>query len=157
LFPARQGMTDRFYAEGLRFECTRCSRCCRHAPGFVFLCSEDLQRLADAASVSPLQFVERYCREVGVAGIPRISLQEHENYDCILWREGGCSLYAARPLQCRSYPFWSANVSSPESWAAVSAECPGVGQGRLHTAEEIEHWLALASGRRLLARAADVR
>jgi Fe-S-cluster containining protein len=150
-------MTDHFYAEGLRFECTRCSRCCRHAPGFVFLSLEDLKRLADAALVSPLQFVQRYCREVRVIGIPRISLRERDNYDCILWQEGGCSLYAARPLQCRSYPFWSGNVSSPESWAAVSAECPGVGQGRLHSAEEIDRWLTLAAGRSLLASASDLR
>jgi Fe-S-cluster containining protein len=149
-------MTDRFYAEGLRFECTRCSRCCRHAPGFVFLSLEDLRRLADAASVTPSEFVERYCREVGIAGFPRLSLLEHANYDCILWREGGCSLYEARPLQCRSFPFWSANLSSPASWAAVSADCPGVGQGRLHSAQEIERWLALTSHQRFLSRATDV-
>ena len=150
-------MTGRFYAEGLRFECTRCSRCCRHAPGYVFLSSEDLDRLAEASRLSPLEFFERYCREVDLYGIGRISLRERDSYDCILWDEGGCSLYDARPEQCRSYPFWSANLSSRESWAAVIEECPGAGQGRLFSAEEIDGWLELAARRRLLAGAREIR
>jgi Fe-S-cluster containining protein len=150
-------MTDRFYAQGLRFECTRCSRCCRHSPGYVFLSHEDLSRLAEAKALSPRQFFDQYCREVDLYGIVRISLRERDNYDCILWQEGGCSVYSARPVQCRSYPFWSANLSSPQSWAAVSEECPGAGQGRLFSAEEIDAWLELAAKRRLLSRAAEIR
>ena len=34
-----------FYSDGLRFECTRCSRCCRHTPGYVFLSENDVERL----------------------------------------------------------------------------------------------------------------
>ena len=150
-------MTEPFYAEGLRFECTRCSRCCRHSPGYVFLSSEDLALLAEASRLSPLGFFERYCREVDLYGIGRVSLRERDNFDCILWEEGGCSMYDARPVQCRSYPFWSANLSSPESWAAVIEECPGAGQGRLVRAEEIDGWLEMAAGRRLLTGVREIQ
>ncbi|MBN1837483.1 MAG: YkgJ family cysteine cluster protein, partial [Spirochaetales bacterium] len=141
---------ERFYAEGLRFECTRCSRCCRHAPGYVFLSQEDLRLLAETSGMSPRGFFEEYCREVDLYGIPRVSLRERDNYDCILWNDGGCSLYEARPLQCRSYPFWSSNLACFESWTAVCEECPGAGQGQLHSPEEIEAWLRMAEGRQLL-------
>ncbi len=51
-------MEEVFYGRGLRFECTRCSRCCRHNPGYVFLSPVDLARLAEAqiiwlASIRP--------------------------------------------------------------------------------------------------------
>ena len=103
-----------------------------------------------------MRYSIRYCREVDLYGIGRISLLERDNYDCILWGEQGCSMYEARPVQCRSYPFWSANLSSPESWTAVAEECPGAGQGRLHSADEIEAWLQLASERRLLSAAREL-
>ncbi len=77
-----------------------------------------------------------------IGGFARISLQEKPNLDCILWEDGGCSVYASRPLQCRSFPFWSSNLSSRESWEEQAAACPGIGTGRLHGQARIKRWLA---------------
>ena len=150
-------MSKPFYSEGLRFECTRCSRCCRHAPGYVFLTLADLKRMAEAKRLNAVRFFEVYCREIDLYGISRVSLREREDYDCVFWEQGGCSVYEARPAQCRSYPFWSANLCSPEAWAALLEECPGAGHGRLHSAAEIDAWLARAAKRRLLGAAAEIR
>ena len=86
-------------------------------------------------------FLTSYCRVVRLSAIGRISLKEKDNYDCIFWRDGGCSVYPHRPLQCRSYPFWSPNLASRSAWDSLDPTCPGVNQGDLHSRTEIDDWL----------------
>jgi Fe-S-cluster containining protein len=129
-----------FYSEGLRFSCTRCSECCRIDPGFVFLRKKDTEILVSALKMKYNDFVTAYCRWVPwLGGIERLSLKEKANYDCIFW-EKGCSVYEARPLQCRTFPFWPSMLDSANSWDVMT--CPGMGKGTLHTLEEIELSLA---------------
>lgn len=130
-----------FYSNGLHFECSRCSRCCRHTPGYVFLTRSDLVRLAKATDLTEEWVLEKYCREVNIGGFRRISLKEKANLDCIFWEDGGCSMYRDRPLQCRSFPFWSQHLYSEESWQKAAKDCPGIGQGSLYSEEEIGNWL----------------
>lgn len=134
-------MHKRFYDSGLRFECARCSKCCRHTPGYVFLSATDLEILARSSALSVEEFRSRYCRTVDMGMAVRVSLREKPNLDCILWENGGCSRYEARPLQCRSFPFWSACVSSLEEWRNHGRNCPGMGNGPVHSREEIDGWL----------------
>lgn len=135
-------MAEPFYADGLSFSCTRCSNCCRHDPGFVFLSRIDITRLADGLGVTAETFVDEYCRSVDIGGFTRLSLNEKSNYDCIFWENGGCTVYEHRPLQCRSFPFWSSNLASREDWESLASFCPGINQGTLHPREEIESLLA---------------
>jgi len=134
-------MGEVFYAKGLQFECTRCSRCCRHSPGYVFLSAKDIDRFTRALRIGREEFLRTYCRKVSLGIAERISLKEKPNYDCIFWKDGGCSVYEARPLQCRAYPFWSANVASAEAWEEQGRQCPGINRGPLHDRGEIEDWL----------------
>jgi uncharacterized protein len=133
---------ESFYSNGLRFECTRCSRCCRHTPGYVFLSSADLSLLAHATGAGVQEFRWAYCRDVDFGLTRRVSLRERANFDCIFWEKDGCSVYEARPLQCRSFPFWSGCLGSREEWDLHAQQCPGMGRGPLHSRREIEKWLA---------------
>lgn len=130
-----------FYRDGLRFSCTRCSRCCRHQPGYVFLSKDDVEQLCLEKSMSTAEVLEKFCRQVNISGFIRLSLKEKPNYDCVFWERGQCTVYDHRPLQCRNYPFWHSNLDSQESWDELQSECPGVNIGRLHTREEIEERL----------------
>ncbi|MDR2617356.1 MAG: YkgJ family cysteine cluster protein [Treponema sp.] len=136
-----------FYASGLRFSCTRCSACCRYESGYVFLSRKDLGVLVKALNMGYTEFMETYCRWVpSLAGPERLSLREKSNFDCIFWVQpqegpGGCSVYNARPLQCRAFPFWPHVLGSQGSWKDTAADCPGMEHGRLYTAEDIEAWL----------------
>ncbi len=133
-----------FFEEGLRFACTQCSRCCRHDPGYVFLSPDDCRDLADFLKLTSGELISRYCRKVGVADISLVSLLEKENKDCIFWnKELGCSVYEARPVQCRTYPFWATALESQESWDRESNHCPGIGLGRIFTYEEIKSLLSM--------------
>jgi Fe-S-cluster containining protein len=133
---------DAWYHEGLRFRCTRCGRCCRGA-GNVWVSDDEIEALASLLEVSPDEFRAVYARRGGRAGT---ILRQKRNQDCVFWDEKrGCGVYERRPKQCRTYPFWSANVVSRENWDDEAASCPGIGDGPLHAAEEISA-IAAADG-----------
>jgi Fe-S-cluster containining protein len=136
-------MDTSFYKNGLRFQCQRCSRCCRIDPGYVFLTEADLAALLLATGFPRDRFLEEYCRWVPVNGYLYLSLKEKPNYDCIFWEGGGCLVYEHRPIQCKSYPFWETFLLSIEQWEALKASCPGVGLGTLHSPQEIQEWIQL--------------
>ena len=127
-----------FYQEGLHFECQRCSFCCGHSPGFVYLSERDLLTLCSHFKMKIQEFIDTYCRWAEYYyGSEVLALLEKKNYDCILWKDG-CSAYQARPVQCYTYPFWSWMVENKETWDDCAKDCPGMNKGRLWTFEEIE-------------------
>ncbi len=134
-------MAKRFYEHGLRFTCTQCSACCRFDSGYVFVSASDRERIAAELKITETEFIERYCINVYGPNGRRISLGEHSNKDCIMWRDGGCSIYNERPMQCRSYPFWPQILEARSAWVDAARSCPGVNVGRIHTETEIEQWL----------------
>lgn len=132
-----------WYRDGLAFECTRCGDCCTGAPGYVWVESVEIERLAAHRGMDTADFVRQYVRQVG----DRLSLIERPNGDCVFWdREAGCTVYEARPEQCRTWPFWPMNIADRESWRRVGRRCPGVDQGRLYTIEQIEDAAARTPG-----------
>jgi len=133
-------MSDVFWSEGLRFECTRCSACCRHEPGLVLLSKDDLRRLTDHLGLDFKGFFTNYCRLMPFGGGTAISLRETREYDCIFWKNG-CSIYKARPAQCSTYPFWTGMADSRGAWIRESRRCPGIGKGRIRSRREIEEAL----------------
>ncbi len=123
----------RWYRGGLHFECTQCGRCCTGAPGYVWVGEDEVRALASHLGLELDAFGRKYLRKVG----RRYSLVEKPNFDCVFY-DHGCTVYAARPAQCRTYPFWPENLQSESAWNEVGAECPGVGSGRFYSADAIE-------------------
>ena len=136
-------MSEPFYENGLKFECTQCSKCCRFDPGYVFLSYDDLYRLLKYFKMSESDFIENYCRKIDMGENKRLSLNEKSNYDCIFWIDGGCQIYESRPLQCRSYPFWKPFLLNKEAWELEAESCPGMNNGTLIKKEKIDEWLSL--------------
>ncbi|MCR4940638.1 MAG: YkgJ family cysteine cluster protein [Treponemataceae bacterium] len=131
-------MSEKFYQNGLHFECKQCSHCCCDEPGFVYLSREDLTRLTKLLNLTDKEFIKQFCRFVPFYdGSEVLCLKEKENYDCI-FQNKGCSVYKARPVQCSTYPFWSFIIKNRDSWENESKECPGINKGRIHSKEEIE-------------------
>jgi hypothetical protein len=140
---ARTPATE-WYAGGLRFECTQCGNCCTGPPGAVWFTEDEGRRMAASMGVSEEDFYDRYARRIG----GRWSLIERKmegRYDCIfLDRESVpgkaiCSLYEARPTQCRTWPLWPENLVTPRSWddAKRVTPCPGMDRGPLIPVESI--------------------
>ena len=150
-----------FYAEGLCFSCIRCSACCRHESGYVFLSETDVSRLAAACKITYTEFVERYCRWIPSTPLnsseyksERLSLKEKSDFDCIFW-DSGCKVYHSRPLQCKAFPFWPTVLNFKKSWEKIKAGCPGMDQGKLHKKEEIEALLHIQAAEPVLTRKAQ--
>jgi Fe-S-cluster containining protein len=127
-------MSEPWYRDGLRFECTRCGACCTGAPGYVWVNEEEIAALARHRGEPVGQATQLYTRPVG----QRRSLRERANGDCVFYdREAGCTVYSVRPRQCRTWPFWESNLGTPEEWERTCRVCPGSGKGELIPAEEI--------------------
>lgn len=128
-----------WYANGLRFECTRCGRCCRGA-GNVWLSDDEIRALASHFGEDEKAFRRRATRRVGKRGTV---LRDQRNQDCLFYdRASGCTVYEQRPQQCRTYPFWRGNLVDRETWAAEGRSCPGLDDGPVHPVEKIEASLA---------------
>ncbi len=127
--------TTPWYREGLRFACTGCGHCCTGAPGTVRVSEEEAVALAAHLGLPLSDFYERCTRRLDDGAT---SLIEKPNFECIFWSRGqGCTVYAARPRQCRTWPFWRANLATPAHWSAAAKGCPGMDQGPLHAAATI--------------------
>jgi Fe-S-cluster containining protein len=123
-----------WYRNGLRFTCTQCGDCCTGEEGFVWVDEEEIARLARRLQMDASEFEKRYLRRVARG----VSLRERDDGACVFWRRGeGCTVYSDRPRQCRSWPFWNSNISTPADWRRTTQICPGAGVGRIFTAEEI--------------------
>lgn len=125
---------DPWFKDGLRFTCTQCGDCCTGEPGYVWVNDEEIADLAKVCGESPKRFEEVYVRRAG----RKRTLRETADGSCVLFRAGvGCTVYQHRPRQCRTWPFWDSNLESPEEWNDTVRKCPGAGEGRLFTVEEI--------------------
>lgn len=113
-----------WYKDGLRFKCTGCGGCCTGSPGVVWVTAQEVQQMAEHLNLSIDEFSEKYLRLLG----NRISLKEHAyTYDCVFLKEGKrCSIYAHRPTQCRTFPWWPSNISSEREWLEAASWCEGI-------------------------------
>jgi len=133
-------MDANIYADGIRFECTGCGECCRarHGYGYIYVDKiAERRRLAKHLKMSVAAFTREHCEKTD----GWIHLKEPAK-NCHFLDGARCTVYAARPEQCRTWPFWPENMSKKVWELEVKRDCPGVGQGKLHTREEIEKILA---------------
>lgn len=134
-------MENPWFKDGLRFECTQCGNCCTGAPGFVWVNREEVAALAKLLDMPVADFEAKYVRKVGI----RKSLIEFANGDCVFFdgQARKCTVYGARPRQCRTWPFWESNVATDEAWKQTCQVCPGSGQGKLYPAEQVVHQISV--------------
>ena len=129
-------MRPAWWELGVRFSCVGCGRCCRGEPGAIFFSPAEGERVCALLSMDEGTFRRRFV----TLRWGRPSFIERPNGDCIFYRaeEARCSIYGVRPSQCRLFPFWTEVMRSEESWASYAKSCPGMNDGRLYSASEIE-------------------
>ncbi|MBL7544755.1 MAG: YkgJ family cysteine cluster protein [Bdellovibrionaceae bacterium] len=123
--------------DGLRFQCQGSGKCCTsHGEyGFVFLTLEDRRRFAKYLDISTRKFTSQYCEQR--SGVWHLK-EDPKNPDCMFLKNKKCSVYEARPIQCRTWPFWP-EVLNAKAWKKdVVSFCPGIGKGKLYSAAEIK-------------------
>ncbi len=123
----------KFYKSGLRFECTSCGECCSLPDGRVEVTQNEATEIAAFLNLKFDDFVEKYC----ISGKNGLELKDNEQKGCIFLLNKRCTIYSARPLQCKTFPFWPENIKAAQRWEQVKTYCSGIDQGRLYSAEEI--------------------
>src|SRR5262249_44490469 len=119
-------MKKPWYQDGLQFTCTRCGNCCTGEPGFVWVNDDEMAAIAKFRG----EPIEEVCRLYAWPASRGHSLREKGNGDCVFYDSAkGCTIYAVRPRQCRTWPFWESNVATLEAWRDTQRVCPGAGRG----------------------------
>jgi Fe-S-cluster containining protein len=136
----REGEMERFWSEGLRFECQGSGHCCtsRGEYGYVYLTRQDRRVLADHLK---LTLPELKAKHLEVTD-GHVHFKDPDK-DCVFLDGKRCSIYEARPTQCRTWPFWPENMSAKAWSAEVESACAGVGKGRVWSAKEIDELVQL--------------
>ena len=105
--------TPPWYEDGLQFTCTQCGKCCTGDPGYVWVDDAEITALAKVRGEKEHEFRALYTRSAK----GQVTLREKANGDCVFYdKQKGCTVYRARPRQCRTWPFWESNLESQTTW-----------------------------------------
>ncbi|MGP1308736.1 MAG: YkgJ family cysteine cluster protein [Phycisphaerales bacterium] len=135
------GANQEWYADGLRFECTQCGACCTGAPGYVAVSEAEAKAMARELGMTHEEFDRRYTRKMGHGRSLR-EVQSERGNDCVFLDFDArglaiCKVYKARPLQCRTFPWWPENLKSQAAWTRTGRGCEGIGRGDFVPVEKI--------------------
>ena len=129
-----------WYAAGLHFQCCNCGQCCSGPDeGYIWVNKQEVEAIADYLKITTEQLRRKYLKRVRLR---TTIIEQPVSMDCIFLRKVGgqktCVIYPVRPKQCRTWPFWSDNLKSPNTWNRTAQKCDGINHGRLYPFEEIE-------------------
>ena len=105
--------------------CNDClGKCCAGESGNTWVASHEIKTIADLLGLNQVDFIQQHLRKLG----NRWSLAERfveGQMFCTFFdiHQRKCSIYTARPDQCRQFPFWEYYRQRVDS---LMKECPGV-------------------------------
>lgn len=105
--------------------CATCQgNCCIGESGYIWVSLEELHAMAEHFHLTQEDFIKEYLLKIRY----RFTLKElpyQGGFRCIFFdvNKKQCSIYAVRPSQCRTFPFWD---YFKENIDEVVAECPGI-------------------------------
>ncbi len=129
-----------WYIAGLHFECVECGRCCSGpGEGYIWVTKPEIELIADFLKTTPSELRRQYLRRVSLR---TTIIENRTTRDCIFLQNNAgrklCMIYPVRPSQCRSWPFWSDNLTDLNAWNKAAQKCPGINCGRLYSYDEIK-------------------
>ncbi len=103
--------------------CTGCGKCC-NGPGVVYFTKTDLENIKKLLELDSAEWAKLRQRLVQKK---TNGLFVHDTVGaCIFLKDSSCTIYEARPLQCRTYPFWTSCFEDAPAHRALREYCPGV-------------------------------
>ena len=87
----------------------------------------DVARAAAFLGMDAEEFERRYVYRTP----KKMRLRTPKKQHCYFLEGEGCRIHPAKPLQCRTFPFWPELIDSSREWWRAGRMCPGIGKGPL--------------------------
>lgn len=106
--------------------CSSCSgNCCIGESGYIWINALEIEALANYLKISIEELKSKYLFKEGYKfSIKEVKLDKN-NFACCFFNieKKQCMIYEVRPIQCRTFPFWSYFKDNIDE---VYKECPGI-------------------------------
>ncbi len=113
-----------WWKDGLPFACTQCGKCC-HARGdvaHVYVNYAERRALADYLQIDLATFNRRFTRQQEDGH----RLLRFRDGHCVFLHGATCSVHEAKPVQCRTWPFWQELLETKTAYQQQVLDfCPG--------------------------------
>ncbi len=131
-----------WYQDGVRFECARSGKCCTAHGAYdrVYLDDDEADAVAALLGITLGELEREHCWFEDDYRLVRF-----KDRACGFLDGTSCTIYEARPVQCRTWPFWPSNLAQRTWQKDVASFCPGVGKGRRYSRAEIDAIASQAS------------
>ena len=103
--------------------------------GYVYLSNKDIIRLSKFTKLKYDDFIKLYCDKTD--GFTHFKEKKNSS-KCIFLDKKKCSVYKARPIQCRTWPFWKENMNTKKWNNEISKLCPGINKGGKFSKKDID-------------------
>jgi len=107
-------------------KCAMCEgNCCIGESGYIWINKQEIEELSKYLKISIEKLYEQYLFKVDYKYSIREKVISQNNYACVFFDldKKQCSVYNARPTQCRTFPFWEYFKNNIDE---VKAECPAI-------------------------------
>ena len=119
------------YPARLRWVCVRCANSCRDIPPRkrnILLTPSDVERITRATKLRAEEF-----SETSVSHRPYERKMKKLGGSCMFLQGSRCSIYQARPLICRFYPFCLHPSEDGGLEVRFDRACSGIGKGSIRS------------------------
>ena len=107
-------------------KCKECEgNCCIGESGYIWITNYEITFLADHLGISQKETIDKYLFKARYKYSIKEKQLPENNYACVFFDldKKQCSIYDARPKQCRTFPFWD---YFKEKLDEVKQECPAI-------------------------------
>jgi uncharacterized protein len=108
-------------SDKIRFSCLRCGACCK--VGFIYLKKGEADTMARSLAMPVTQFKKKYTTWLLWLGR---ALRWTDEGGCVFMKDEKCSIYEARPEQCRTWPYWKRIIQNREDLLRARTYCKGI-------------------------------
>ncbi len=111
------------------FDESRCGscggNCCIGESGYIWINANEMQVLATHLCININELKDKYLFKVNEKYSIKEKFISNNNYACAFFDldKKQCSIYTARPSQCRSFPFWEYFKNNIDE---LKKECPAI-------------------------------
>ena len=134
------------HPQNVRFKCVKCGICCadtfekeRH----ILLLTKEAQRISAQTKRQIADFADELTNKGPYAYEMKKTAKGGK---CLFLQRNRCTIYPARPLICRFYPFGLETDQNLKRFF-YTKECPGIGKGKTVEERDFNKLLNLANSR----------